>query len=345
VLRFLRPPVASLFLAAIVAGCVQAPPREGLPAPEAPRGPPAFDQVIARDGSYAVVVVQPGEDLATLAERWLGARSHAAMVGEFNQIERVSAGDAVAIPLKPGNPLGVGHNGAQAITILAYHRFGPRASNLTVTPAAFEAQMAYLASQGYSVIALDRLPGFLEGREPLPRKAVVITIDDGYRSTFEVAFPILRKHGFHATVFLYSDFVGAPDALTWAQMREMTASGLVSIQPHSKTHANLTVRQAGETDARYLERARREVDAPVDAIRTQLGVSSLAYAFPYGDVNESVISALRARGVKLGVTVTPGGNAFYAPPFMLRRTMIFGGDDLDAFRAKLVTNVPIARPR
>jgi peptidoglycan/xylan/chitin deacetylase (PgdA/CDA1 family) len=257
----------------------------------------------------------------------------------------VGAGEAVAIPLKPGSPLGVGTSGARAVTILCYHRFGPRANNLTVTPAAFEAQMAYLANNGYTVIALERLPAFLEGREPLPSKAVVVTIDDGYRSTFEIAFPILKKHRFPATVFLYSDFVGVPDALNWAQMREMTASGLFAIQPHSKTHANLTVRLAGETDARYLERARREIDAPVDAIRAQLGASSLAYAFPYGDVNETMVTALRARGVKLGVTVTSGGNAFYAPPFMLRRTMIFGGDDLEAFRAKLVTSVPVARPR
>ena len=76
-------------------------------------------------------------------------------------------------------------------------------------------------------------------------------------------------------------------------------------------------------------------------IRSQLGVPSVSYAFPYGDVNDVVVGELRAKGVKMGVTVTPGGNAFYAPPYMLRRTMIFGGDDLDTFRAKLVTTVPL----
>ncbi len=72
-------------------------------------------------------------------------------------------------------------------------------------------------------------------------------------------------------------------------------------------------------------------------------MTSIAYAFPYGDVNDVVVGELRAKGVKLGVTVTPGGNAFFAPPYMLRRTMIFGGDDLEAFRAKLVTAVPVPR--
>ena len=85
--------------------------------------------------------------------------------------------------------------------------------------------MEYLARNGYRVIPLAQLARFLDGKEPLPRKSVVITIDDGYRSTYEIAYPILKKYGFPATVFLYSDFVGAADAMTWAQMKEMVALG------------------------------------------------------------------------------------------------------------------------
>jgi peptidoglycan/xylan/chitin deacetylase (PgdA/CDA1 family) len=336
--------MAAPVFAGLVLGCVQAPPRE-TPSPfVAPASVPDEEgPVLARDAEFAVVVVQPGEDLSRLAERWLGDRSRRAVIAEFNQIDEVKAGQTIAIPLKNRNPFGVRPSGLPALTILCYHRFGPRANNLTVTPAAFEAQMAYLAANGYTVVPIARVPAYLEGREPMPRKAVVITIDDGYRSTFDVAYPILRKHRFPATVFLYTDFVGAPDALTWAQMKEMTASGFIDLQPHSKTHSNLTVRQNGEQEGRYRERVRREVDLPVDVIRSQLGQPSLAYAFPYGDVNDVVVGELRAKGVKLGVTVTPGGNAFFAPPYMLRRTMIFGGDDLDAFRAKLVTAVPVPR--
>jgi len=338
--------LAAAVLTAVVVGCAQTPPRE-TPAP-APFLPPPTVQdeegpVLARDAEFAVVVVQPGEDLSRLAERWLGDRSRRAVIAEFNQIDEAKAGQTIAIPLKKRNPFGVRPTGVSALTILTYHRFGPRANTLTVTPAAFEAQMASLAKNGYTVIPIARLPAYLEGREPIPNKAVVITIDDGYRSTYEFAFPVLRKYQFHATVFLYTDFVGAPDALTWAQMKEMTASGLVDLQPHSKTHSNLTVRQADEKEGRYRERVRREVQAPIDLIRLQLGLTSVAYAFPYGDVNDVVVGELRAKGVKLGVTVTPGGNAFFAPPYMLRRTMIFGSDDLEAFRAKLVTSVPVSR--
>ena len=339
--------LAALAIAIALAGCVQAPPREAPAAAEpfvAPATVPDDEgPVLARNAEFVVVVVQPGEDLARLAERWLGDRSRRTVIAEFNHLDEVKAGQTIAIPLKNRNPFGIRAGSLPAITILCYHRFGSRPSSMTVTPQAFEAQMAYLATHGYTVVSLERLPAYLEGREPIPRKAVVITIDDGYRSTYEVAYPVLRRYKFPATVFLYTDFVGAGDALTWPQMKEMTASGLIDMQPHSKTHANLIARQGDEREARYRERIRREVEVPVDLLKSQLGVPSLVYAFPYGDVNDVVVGELRAKGVKLGVTVTPGANAFFAPPYMLRRTMVYGGDDIEAFKSKLVTTVPVPR--
>ncbi len=337
--------VAAFAAAALAAGCAQQAPRPAETPTPAPSPAAVSDgTVLARDANYVVVVAQAGDTLAGLAERWLGAAWQRGAIAELNRIDEVRPGQAVAIPLGTRNVVGVRPGAAQAVTILCYHRFGPRANTLTVTPAAFEAQMAWLARHGYTVIPFARLDAFLDGREPLPPKAVLITIDDGYRATHEVAFPILRKYGFPATLFLYTDFVGAPDALTWAQMREMTASGIFDVQPHSKSHSNLAVRQADETEARYRERVRREIEAPVQAIRRELGVRTQVFAFPYGDVNDVVAAELRSRDIGMGVTVTPGGNAFYAPPLMLRRTMVFGGDDLDTFRGKLVSVVPFGKP-
>ena len=325
---------AAIVAAIALAGCATPP-----QTPSAPEVVAAPQQgvLLARDDEFAVVLAGPGETLNILAQRYLGDQNKRWWITEFNGIEEVRPGQTVFIPLKPVNPTGVYANGFVTVPILCYHRFGPRGSQLAVTPAAFEAQMEYLARNGYHVLPLARVLAFLERGEPIPRKSVVLTIDDGYRSTFEVAFPVLRKYGFPATVFLYSDFVGAPDALTWAQMKEMEASGLVSIQPHSKTHANLTLRLPGETDAKYRDRVRAEVDTPIRLIQDRLAVQSVVYAFPYGDVNEIVVDLLKKQGVRLGVTVTPGGNGFFAYPFMLRRSMVFGGDSIDAFKSKLAT--------
>jgi peptidoglycan/xylan/chitin deacetylase (PgdA/CDA1 family) len=320
------------FVAALAAGgCAIPPPRPvAEPVAQHERGP-----VLAHDDELTIVIAAAGENANALAQRYLGDASKGWWIMETNGGGEIRPGQVVVIPLKARNPIGVYADGYQTIPILCYHRFGAKASKLTVTPAAFAAQMQFLAKNGYHVVPLARVDEFLSGRTPLPRKSVVITIDDGYRSAFEIAWPILKEHGFPATVFLYSDFVGAGDALNWAQMKEMTASGLVDVQPHSKTHANLTLRQADETDARYRERVRKEVDTPIGLIKERLSLPSTSFAYPYGDVNEIVVDLLARQGTQVGVTVTPGGNGFFAYPYMLRRNMVFGNEDLDAFKAKL----------
>jgi len=325
-------------LLALVASCATPPP----PPPEQPSPvPPAVDPgpVVGRDNDYVIVSARSGETMASLAERYLGDAGKAWWIAQLNNASTVREGQIVVVPLRQRNAIGVFANGYQTVPILCYHRFGTKTSKLNVTPAAFEQQMEWLARNGYTVVTLARLARFLDGKEALPAKSVAITIDDGYRSSYEIAYPILRKYGFPATVFLYTDFVGASDAMTWAQMKDMTSSGLVTIQPHSKSHANLTQRLPNETDARYRDRIRREVDAPVTVIKERLSEPIFAFAYPYGDVNEYVVDLLVKDSVGQGVTVTPGGNPFYAYPYMLRRTMIFGNDDLDAFKAKLVTFV------
>jgi peptidoglycan/xylan/chitin deacetylase (PgdA/CDA1 family) len=296
---------------------------------------PTTGQVIGRDKEFAVVIAQSGDTLASLAQGYLGDGRRAWWIGEFNNVTQARPGQELVIPLKARNPLGVYHQGFQTVPILCYHRFSNNRGKLAVTPAAFEVQMEFLARNNYRVISFSQLQGFLQGREPLPRQAVVITIDDGYRSTYEIAYPVLRKHGFPATVFLYSDFVGATDALTWPQMQEIARSGLIEIQPHSKTHSNLALRLPQESESQYRDRMRREVDVPSITIEERLATKVNTFAYPYGDTNEVVMDQLVHRGIALGATVTPGGNAFFAYPHMLRRTMVFGDDDLAAFAAKL----------
>lgn len=328
--------LAWIGVALVVHGC-------GTPQPRVPSAEPAAKadgaRVLARDDEYAIVVPRAGDDAASLAQQYLGDPRKDWWITDANGGAEIRPGQAVVIPLKLRNPIGVYHDGFQTIPVLCYHRFGSRASKLTVTPAAFTAQMEYLARNGYHVLTLTQLADFVAGKVPVPKRSVLITIDDGYRATYDIAYPILKKYGFPATVFLYSDFVGAGDALTYPQMKELIASGLIEIQPHSKTHANLTLRLVDETDAKYRERLRREIDVPIDTIRDRLAVPSLAYAYPYGDVNDAAVELLAKKGVALGLTVTPGGNGFFAYQYMLRRSMVFGDEDLEKFKSKLQTFV------
>ena len=244
------------------------------------------------------------------------------------------------IPLKPISPAGMFNGGFQKIPILTYHRFTPGKSDcgrLAVSEDAFVAQMAYLRDRGFRVIDFKDLADFMAGNVSLPRRSVILSIDDGYKSVYEIAFPVLKRFDYPATVFVYSDFVGAGAALNWKQMREMVDSGLIDIQPHSKTHADLTLRLEGESEKAYRKRLALEFRHPAELIERNLGLPIHTFSYPYGAENEIVIEAAEKAGYTLGATVTRGGNPTFAHPLVLRRTQIYCGDSLKTFARRLQT--------
>lgn len=337
---------AAVALAALLAGCETAPPpkiakgaRTVDPAPAAAAG-----EVIGRSARFVIVLPEPGDTWRSIAQRFLGSASRDWMIAEFNASARPEPGEPVVVPLVALDPIGVRPNQIQTVPILCYHRFGQGGGKMSVSPANFAAQLDWLAKNDYRVIRLEELTAFLEGRQALPRRSVVITIDDGYESVARHALPLLRRYGFPATVFVYTDFIGAGDALSWNQLGELAASGLVDIQSHSKTHRNLIERTAGETDAAYRQSIEAEVRVPKELLERRLPVQVRQLAYPYGDVNEQVLDELVRQRFQLALTVNPGGNAFYAQPLMLRRTMIFGDHDLETFKAKLQISRPFAIP-
>lgn len=337
---------ALLLVCAVLAACAaptsvrQEPPPAPPPAatPPPPAAPPVETRasgVLARDDAFIVYRTAPGDTYPDLAQRFLGSSDHAWQIEAFPDNGALTPGSEVVIPLAAPNPVGVYPNGYQTVPILCYHRFGSNPARMVVSPEAFAEQMAYLADNGYQVVPLTAVAEFLAGRRALAPKTVVLTMDDGYRSNYTIAYPVLKRYGFPATIFLYADFLGGGAALRADDMREMLASGLVDIQPHSKTHSNLALPTSEEDAAAYAQRLEREVVASAERLRQLLGVSVHTFAYPYGDTEQQVIALLESSGYRLGATVQAGGNSVFTPPFLLRRTMVYGEDDLAAFRAKL----------
>lgn len=318
-------------LIALALGACATPP----PLAERPAAPATPEAVIAANQEFVIYAPVAGDTMATVASRFLGSADRAWEIEDFNGRSVLEPGRVIAIPLTPRNPKGVTIDGYQTVPVLTYHRIGSGGGRMTVSPAAFDAQLGYLQKNGYRVVRLADLQDFLEGRRQLPKKAVVITFDDGHASSWQYAYPLLKKYGFPATYFLYSDFIGSSEGLTWTQIREMASSGLIDFQSHSKTHANLVLMLPGEAESKYRERIDVEVRQPRDSIQRQLSNKVTHYAYPYGDVNEVVVERLGQSGHRLGLTVNPGGNPFFGQPFVLRRTMVFGEHNLDQFRGLL----------
>lgn len=328
----------------LLAGC-SAPPTSApvvAPAAQPPAAPQVHEGVVARGERLLVYLPRSGETLRSIAAQWLGSEHHDWQIAAANGgIAQPQPGAPLVVPLRSPNPGGIGTDSYQTVPVLCYHRFGPGGGRMSVSPAGFAAQMQWLVDNGYRVVRLEHLSDYLAGRAALPPRAVVITVDDGFASFHQHAWPVLRRLGLPATLFVYTDFIGAGMAIGWPQLQELAASGLVDVQVHSKTHRNLIERQPGESDAQYRQSLDQEIRVPRELLQQRLPTPVRHYAFPFGDANAQVLEMLARQRYTLAVTVTPGGNPFFAQPLMLRRTMIFGDHDMADFRARLQTSRPI----
>ncbi|MCP5180655.1 MAG: polysaccharide deacetylase family protein [Pseudomonadales bacterium] len=324
----------------LLGGCAHVPPAADVAIP-------SIGQPIGQTGFFTLVQASEAITLREMTRRLLGEEDLAELVARANALPVdtiVASGQIIALPRKPIHSSGISPHGIQTVQILCYHRFSLRASSepMTVSAADFEAQMAYLVNNGYRVIRLAELAGFMEGGTLFPERLVVITIDDGFASVAEVAAPILAKYGLPATLFVYPEFIGGGLALSWDALKALADSGLFDVQSHSTSHTS-HARRPQESDEAYRQRLDREIDTASRSLAGHLGRAPSVYAYPYGDTSTDTIHALQARQYRFGVTVRRGGTAAFSHPFTLRRTMIYGHDSLAQFARKLVTRQPLPR--
>ncbi len=187
---------------------------------------------------------------------------------------------------------------ADTAVVLMYHRFGEDeypSTNIRIEQ--LEAQLEYLQENDYSVVPLARVLAALEHGQPLPERAVAITVDDAYRSVYTGGFPRLAAAGMPFTVFVSSDPVdqALPDYMTWDQMREMSAMG-VSFANHGAAHDSVISRIAGEDDTARLARVRANVEAGARRLAEELEPLGNAFAFPYGEYDAAAAGMLREMG-------------------------------------------------
>jgi peptidoglycan/xylan/chitin deacetylase (PgdA/CDA1 family) len=187
---------------------------------------------------------------------------------------------------------------ADTAVVLMYHRFGEdRYPETNIRIDQFEAQLNLLREGGYSVVPLQRLLDALNKGESLPEKAVVITIDDAYRSIYEVAFPRLQEYGFPFTVFVSTDGVdkGFSAYMTWEQMREMAEHG-VTFANHGAAHISMIAPLKGESDEERIRRVLEDFEKGQKRLSEELQPIPGVFAYPYGEFDGEVANRLRDMG-------------------------------------------------
>ena len=231
----------------------------------------------------------------------------------------------------------------RGLRILMYHKVSEdRADRLTVKRAMLERHFDYLVKEHYTSVSFDVVLKSMRTSTVLPPRSVIITFDDGYRDTYTIVFPLLKRYNLKATVFLVAGRIAQTN--TWdatheplmdtREIREMADSGLVEFGLHSYDHANyrqMTPQQIREDVARSM-RTLNDLGIPFAPV----------LAFPFGaypretNANAAMREALAEMGVLLAVRI--GGRVNRLPLrnlYELKRAGIDGRDRFFEFCIKL----------
>ena len=246
-------------------------------------------------------------------------------------------------------------SGGLNCVVLAYHRVSPddkiscRLKDMNVRPEDFEKQLNYLKSS-YCVLPLAELTDKLTKDINSVRNTAAITFDDAYSDNYEFAFPILKKYGLSATIFVPTAFIESgrqfrwdescgsqARTLTWKQMKEMSGQG-VSFGAHTHNHLAFFALEGSQ----LLD----EIIRPKQILEASLGIKVESLAYPYGekkDLNPKAINFIREAGYKSAFTMIQKKITREDNIFLLPRIGVGGRDSLATFKLKLFGLVPLRK--
>lgn len=215
--------------------------------------------------------------------------------------------------------------------ILMYHRVDPVrpadpvGRDLTLTPAEFSAQLAYLRSRGIAGISMAQLLARLQSGAPLDH-VVVLTFDDGYADQYAYVVPLLHEYGDEATFYVVTGTLGAAGHLTWAQLQLMRSLG-EDIAAHGVEHEDLS--RMSEAGQAY------QIDGSVSLLRRRLDAPVESYCYPGGRFNRTTLRLLPQAGIDLAVTTDRRYVIGPENRFELPRIRVRSGWSVQAFGAAI----------
>ncbi|MFE5323601.1 polysaccharide deacetylase family protein [Paenibacillus sp. NPDC056579] len=207
------------------------------------------------------------------------------------------------------------------VAVLAYHHLSEKEqSSVTITPQLFREQLSYLKRKGYHFITLDQFKQYIEGA-PVPKKAVLVTFDDGYESFYTYGYPVLQELRIPAVNFVITKDLDHPKAthlpsLSREEIREMKRqSDLVDFQCHSHgLHAKangkplltsyLLADGKPETQDEYRARIVNDTQKCINGLYELHNKKVDTYAYPFGMYHKEASELVQQGGIGYAFTVT-----------------------------------------
>ncbi len=214
------------------------------------------------------------------------------------------------------------------VAVLGYHNFSnsKRPTEMLLQTAEFCQQMQYLRDAGLSVISMQDFLEWRFGTRCLPERCVLITIDDGWKSVYTDAFPILKAYGYPFTLFLYTRYINVQGAsMTHDMIREMLAHG-ATVGCHSANHLYPSDwKKLEESPEEYQAQVVREIKQAGEKLRKLYGRCS-TYCYPGGYHTPPMQEMLQLAGYSAAFTVLESKVECNEPAYEVHRYMVFGVD-------------------
>ena len=218
------------------------------------------------------------------------------------------------------------------VSVLGYHEFSGKLPNtaMRIQSNKFRKQMEALRDLGKPIISMDQFMKWKKGEGTLPPQSFLITIDDGWKSVYTDAFPVLKELNFPFTIFLYKKYVdGGGRALTTPMIEEMLASGLCTIGSHSVTHPFPSKFKAAakKGNTEHLAFLNEEFGTAKIFLEKKFGKPVPTYAYPGGYVTDAMLPVAIDHGYEYLFTVNPGMTRLDSDNLTLPRFIILGNRD------------------
>jgi len=220
------------------------------------------------------------------------------------------------------------------VPILCYHNFNPtKPGSMNMTPQHFEEQIKWLKQNGFTIIPLKDVVAYLQGKNPaLPSKAVVITVDDGWKSAYTYLWPIVKKYNFPVTLFIYPQTISSgKNAMTWDELKELQNTGLFDIQSHTYSHPNFKHAKRELSPESYQNFVQKELTSSKKILEEKLNKQINVLAWPFGIYDAYLEEEAAKAGYAMAFSIDAKSANKNYQPMAQPRFMIITGQTMKTF--------------